>query len=194
MKKKILGLAIAMMSLTAVSGVAQTANDNTAATCPQEQVCNKTTGCTKDARKCPKGQCNLFEGLDLTDTQRAQLQQLNDKRRLSRDQAMQARKADRMRTDSTARAGRRAAKREYLEEVKAIIGPDQYVTFLENVYINGGAPDRRPGHKAAVSQGRDAKARAMRKGNGDRKLGRDGQRPARMVKASANLQSQTAGK
>ena len=33
---------------------------------------------------------------------------------------------------------RKNARKEYLEEVKAIIGPDQYIVFLENMYVNGG--------------------------------------------------------
>ena len=45
------------------------------------------------------------------------------------------------------RAERRASKKAYLEEVKAIIGPDQYVVFLENFYLNGGQGN---GHGKAV--------------------------------------------
>lgn len=177
MKKTVLGLAIAAMSFTAFGTMAQTTNNNNAvATCNNEQVCTANT-------KCPKGECNLFEGLNLTETQKAQLQKLNANRKASREQLAKARKENKMRTDSAARADRRASKKQYLEEVKAIIGPDQYVTFLENVYINGGN-GQRPGNKAAFAKENRGKAHAMRPGKGDRKLRRDGKVQGKMVKAS----------
>ncbi len=179
MKKSVLGLAIAAMSFTAFSTMAQTTDDNNAAaTCNNEQVCTANT-------RCPKGECNLFDGLNLTDTQKAQLQKLNADRKASREQLAKARKESKMRTDSAARADRRASKKQYLEEVKAIIGPDQYVTFLENVYINGGN-GQRPGNKAAFAKENRGKAHAMRPGKGDRKLRRDGKVQGKMVKASLN--------
>ncbi len=179
MKKTVLGLAIAAMSFTAFGTMAQTtSNNNAVATCNNEQVCTANT-------KCPKGECNLFEGLNLTDTQKAQLQKLHADRKASREQLAKARKENKMRTDSAARADRRASKKQYLEEVKAIIGPDQYVTFLENVYINGGN-GQRPGNKAAFAKENRGKAHAMRPGKGDRKLRRDGKVQGKMVKASLN--------
>lgn len=178
MKKTVLGLAIAAMSFTAFGTMAQTTTCNNAATCNNEQVCTANTNCTK-------AECSLFEGLNLTDTQKAQLQKLNADRKASREQLAKARKENKMRTDSAARVDRRASKKEYLEEVKAIIGPDQYVTFLENVYINGGN-GQRPGNKAAFAKENRGKAQAMRQGKGDRKLRRDGKVQGKMVKASLN--------
>lgn len=178
MKKTVLGLAIAAMSFTAFSTMAQTTACNNTASCNNEQVCTANT-------KCPKGECNLFEGLNLTETQKAQLQKLNANRKASREQLAKARKENKMRTDSAARADRRASKKQYLEEVKAIIGPDQYVTFLENVYING-VNGQRPGNKAAFAKENRGKAHAMRPGKGDRKLRRDGKVQGKMVKASLN--------
>lgn len=178
MKKSVLGLAIAAMSFTAFSTMAQTTACNNTASCNNEQVCTANTACTK-------GECALFDGLNLTDTQKAQLQKLNADRKASREQLAKARKESKMRTDSAARADRRASKKQYLEEVKAIIGPDQYVTFLENVYINGGN-GQRPGNKAAFAKENRGKAHAMRPGKGDRKLRRDGKVQGKMVKASLN--------
>lgn len=182
MKKTVLGLAIAAMSFTAFGTMAQTTTCNNAATCNNEQVCTANTNCTK-------AECSLFEGLNLTDTQKAQLQKLNADRKASREQLAKARKESKMRTDSAARADRRASKKQYLEEVKAIIGPDQYVTFLENVYING-VNGQRPGNKAAFAKENRGKAHAMRPGKSDRKLRRDGKVQGKMVKASLN-QAQT---
>lgn len=92
---------------------------------------------------------NPFEGLTLSDTQKAQLQQLNAQRKADRQQMAQTRKDNKQRNDSARIAERRAAKKSYLEQVKAIIGPDQYVVFLENMYVNGGAQ----GHGKAFKKG-----------------------------------------
>lgn len=180
MKKTVLGLAIAAMSFTAFSTMAQTTGCNNAATCSNEQVCATNTACTKADTVCP-----LFEGLNLTDAQKSQLQTLNANRRIAREQMAKARKETKMRDVQAARVDRRASKKEYLEEVKAIIGPDQYVTFLENVYINGGN-GQRPGNKAAFAKENRGKAHAMRPGKGDRKLRRDGKVQGKMVKTSLN--------
>lgn len=185
MKKSVLGLAIAAMSFTAFSTMAQTTACNNTASCNNEQVCTANTACTKVDAVCTGGECALFDGLNLTDTQKAQLQKLNADRKASREQLAKARKESKMRTDSAARADRRASKKQYLEEVKAIIGPDQYVTFLENVYING-VNGQRPGNKAAFAKENRGKAHAMRPGKGDRKLRRDGKVQGKMVKTSLN--------
>lgn len=183
MKKTVLGLAIAAMSFTAFGTMAQTTNN--AANCNNEQACTPNAPCTKADSVCTGGECALFEGLNLTDTQKAQLQTLNANRRIAREQLAKARKETKMRDAQAARADRRASKKQYLEEVKAIIGPDQYVTFLENVYINGGN-GQRPGNKAAFAKENRGKAHAMRPGKGDRKLRRDSKVQGKMVKASLN--------
>lgn len=180
MKKTVLGLAIAAMSFTAFSTMAQTTACNNAASCNNEQVCTTNAACTKADTVCA-----LFDGLNLTDTQKAQLQKLNANRRIAREQMAKTRKETKMRDVQAARADRRASKKQYLEEVKAIIGPDQYVTFLENVYING-VNGQRPGNKAAFAKENRGKAHAMRPGKGDRKLRRDGKVQGKMVKASLN--------
>ena len=180
MKKTVLGLAIAAMSFTAFSTMAQTTACNNTASCNNEQVCTTNAACTKADTVCA-----LFDGLNLTDTQKAQLQKLNANRRIAREQMAKARKETKMRDVQAARADRRASKKQYLEEVKAIIGPDQYVTFLENVYING-VNGQRPGNKAAFAKENRGKAHAMRPGKSDRKLRRDGKVQGKMVKASLN--------
>lgn len=132
MKKKILGLAAIAMSLIALPSVAQNKKNNDGR---KKQARIENTQCTKDFKKGDRATC-IFEGLTLSDTQKDQLKQLNEKQL-----------ADRQRNDSTMRAERRASKKAYLEEVKAIIGPDQYVVFLENFYLNGGQGN---GHGKAI--------------------------------------------
>ena len=134
MKKKILGLAAIAMSLIALPSVAQNKKNNDVR---KKEARIENTQCNKDFKKGDRATC-IFEGLTLSDTQKDQLKQLNEKQLANRKARKEALRADRQRNDSTMRAERRASKKAYLEEVKAIIGPDQYVVFLENFYLNGG--------------------------------------------------------
>lgn len=131
MKKKILSVALLATSLFAVNSFAQAPADNNSNTTSIENVRGK-----KMDKK--GGKKNPYEGLNLTDAQKAQLQQLDEKRNAQRKQNAEVQKMEKQRNDSVQMAARKTAKKEYLEEVKAIIGPDQYVVFLENFYINGG--------------------------------------------------------
>lgn len=134
MKKKILGLAAIAMSLIALPSVAQNKKNNDGR---KKGARIENTQCTKNFKKGDRATC-IFEGLTLSDTQKDRLKQLNEKQLADRKARKEALRADRQRNDSTMRAERRASKKAYLEEVKAIIGPDQYVVFLENFYLNGG--------------------------------------------------------
>lgn len=173
MKKKVLGLALIAMSFVAFNGMAQ---NNSAKTAKQENA-----KCAK-AGECGKKQCkmNPFEGINLTEAQQNQLKQLNDSRKAARDQQAQVRKAQKQSNDSVRAAERRADKKKYLDQVKAIVGPDNYVIFLENMYINGGGQHK--GGKA-MGPGKDFKqGKGDMKGpkgpRGDRKGPRGDKRPA----------------
>ncbi|MCX4289122.1 MAG: hypothetical protein OSJ46_06430 [Duncaniella sp.] len=155
MKKKILGLALIAMSCVTFGSMAQTPSvDNARAD-------------QKDLKgmKCVRQECkalNPFEGMNLTEAQQTQLQQLDAKRKAARQEQVQARKVNKQKKDSARMADRRAAKKAYLDEVKAIVGPENYVVFLENVYVNGGG--HRDGGKAAFRQHKNHKAQGDRKG------------------------------
>ncbi len=164
MKKKILSLAIVAMSMTAFTGFAQKPCDKAQKECTEQQCCKKEA-------KGDKGAC-LFEGLTLTDAQKAQLKELNQTRRAARKEAAESKKADKQRNDSTRLANRRAEKQDYLKQVKEIVGPEQYVIFLENFYINGG--NKQKPAKATIAQGRMAKGHGMRDAQ---KMGKKGDRP-----------------
>lgn len=165
MKKKILGLALIAMSFVTFTGMAQS-NSSDSSTTRQEKV--KTT---KENRKDNRPEKNPFEGMNLTETQKSQLKQLDEKRKAEHRQKAEARKAEKTakadkspRTDKNNQADkaakmaeRRAARKAYLAEVKAIIGPEQYVVFLENMYADNG------GHRRGTH--------GNRKGNGTCKPG-----------------------
>lgn len=146
MKKKILSLALAAITLASFNSMAQTP-DNAAA---QQTENVGTRG--RDIKKGPKMQ-NPFEGLDLTDAQKDQLKALREKRaaeRKARFEAMKQQKEagdrKRMERKSFNDSTRMAERKKYLEEVKAIVGPDNYVIFLENFYMNNQQmPTGRPG-------------------------------------------------
>lgn len=161
MKKKVLGLALVAMSLIAFNGMAQNSSDQTN-TVNKENVKSK---------KNEKGSCckaaNPFEGLNLNDSQKSQLQQLDSKRKAAREQQAQTRKETKQRNDSARMAARRADKKSYLEEVKAIIGPEQYVVFLENMYVNGGG--KQNGGKTAMKNGKNRKGKLTGHRNGQSK-------------------------
>lgn len=159
MKKKVLGLALVAMSLVSFSSMAQNKSNDT--TTKQETVKGKKTD--KQNRRT---QINPFDGLSLTETQKSQLQQLDANRKTARKQQAQTRRENKQRNDSARMAQRQATKKAYLDEVKAIIGPEQYVVFLENMYVNSGG--HRHG-KSAVSQSKNGNDKANRKGRGDSK-------------------------
>ncbi len=152
MKKKILSIVIAAFTLTAFSSMAQGT--------PSENNIQKkeNTKFKKFKSKRERAEVNPFEGINLTDAQKTQLQQLKEKRIAARKQDAQARKENKQRNDSSRLAARTAAKKAYLEEIKAIIGPDQYVIFLENAFVNGG------NHPKAAKQGNRFGKRSPEKG------------------------------
>lgn len=144
MKKKVLGLALIAISAFTFSSVAQT----------QANVKNTATEQSKcDKKQCDKQICNPFEGMNLSDSQKEQLKKLNETRRAQRTEKAKAHK-EQQKADRAKRAeARKAEKRAYLQNVKSIIGTENYVTYLENMVING---DRHKGHKGH---------KAMRDGN-----------------------------
>lgn len=175
MKKRILGVAFIMMSLISFGTLAQTQNNETKA--QQENVDNflkskkgdkvkagKSEDGKNKERKAKDGKKkirkNPYESLTLTETQKTQLRELDSRRKTERSEKSKMAKAEKQRRDSSVRAERRVAKKQYLEEVKAIIGPDQYVVYLENIVING----NRGGHHKAIKGSKDKQAKMKGQG------------------------------
>ncbi|MDE7413335.1 MAG: hypothetical protein K2N05_06045 [Muribaculaceae bacterium] len=142
MKKKVLSIALIAMSLVSFSGLAQN---------PNSKSCNNADGTCiekvkeKKGKEFKKEKRNPFEGMNLTDAQKSQLEDLNAKRKAAKEAAKaefkeqkQLMKNEKRAKDSLRMVQKRADKLNYLQEVKGIIGPDQYVVFLENYFVNGG--------------------------------------------------------
>lgn len=149
MKMKFFGLALAAITCVALNGNAQT-------TTTSDKCCANKTECTQQCKKdCKKDgkQCkadkkkgdraarqSAFDKMTLTADQKARLEQFHQKNREARKAQAEARKADKQRGDSAMRADREAAKRQYLTELKEIVGPDNYVIFLEESFLQDQGP------------------------------------------------------
>lgn len=177
MKKKIITLAIASMFTLGISAFAQSPqNDNN---------CQNTENCLRDGRKCTKKddkkcnrkddrQCkekkcvNPFEGLNLTEQQQAAIANIPSPRKVmkaARDQKSDATKSPEMR-----QAVARDIRVNYLNQVKAVLTPEQYVQFLENNFVNAqpGKDGKKPG-----KDGRHGDKRHHAKGHHGDKAGRN---------------------
>lgn len=197
MKKKIFSVALLAMSLFAVNSIAQTpstGSDTQIENVKGKKCDKKCEKADKDGKKADKkekrAKMNPYEGLKLTDAQKTKLQQLDEKRLAQHKQNKEAEKAENQRNDSLKMEARKTAKKEYLNEVKAIIGPDQYVVFLENFYINGGNhvnKQMKQGQRGGknFAQGKDMKGK---KGDA-RKKGNKGDRNKQGKNAKANAQA-----
>lgn len=157
MKKTVLGIALLATAFAGLNASAQdnkTCNNNcTAATCTQtcDNNCPTPGNCNEANKKGmrPANQPNPFEGLNLSDAQKEQLKALRDKNAQARKEANK----DKAQRNADKRNERMAQKKQYLEDVKAIIGNDNYVLFLENFYLNAGG---RPGQPKMAQNGKIA--------------------------------------
>lgn len=84
---------------------------------------------------------SCFNGLNLTDTQKQQLQALCKNYRDKRQALRQDNRQNKQRNDSLRKDMRNKAldlKRQQLADIKKILTPEQYTQFLEQNYINKG--------------------------------------------------------
>lgn len=163
MNKKLFATAIVALSAAIATPMfAQNTNvtKDCKATC--EQKC--------EAKKGDKAH-NPFEGLNLTAEQQAKLDAL-------KNECMQQKKAakEAKESDKTARKQQaKDARAQQLAKIKAILTPEQYVTFLENNFLN---KDGKMGKGEMAKKGhRDGKDMQKKENRGDR-----GQRPERKQK------------
>lgn len=160
MKKKLMSLALVAL-LTASASVSTFAQSNSNEKAKTEKNDKKQRADKKQPRV-----NNPFEGLNLTEAQRAKLADLDksktDQRKRDKEAAMAARKEQ----AGKMKQARLDERKKYLADVRQIIGEANYVQFLENYYVNGQRPVGRHG-KLAHNRG---------KMNRDKK---NGQRPGR---------------
>lgn len=164
MKKILSSLAILLVASVGFSAFAQSPAQKTQTPAKSEKKVRQ--GERKQAR-------NLFEGLNLTDQQKAQLKEI--KPGLSKEQREEMKAQRKARMEQQAQQ-RKQAPRDYLAKVKAVLTPEQYVQFLENNFVEKTAVKKAP-RKA----GKDFRKGGKRgiKAQGPRKGGKKVQRPGR---------------
>lgn len=124
---------------------------------PCPQVCD---GTRRGQRPCP------FDGLNLTADQQARIKALQETCRAENRQDKADRKAEKARL-------RNDRRRQCLNNIKEILTPEQYVTFLENNFINGGG-HKAPRHDKMARRGNFSKDRKMAKASKDVKSSKEG--------------------
>lgn len=196
MKKTLFSLTL--MALAAIPTFAQSKP-----ACDGDNKCKQETVCCRQDKKCNKpDSCRkaaLFEGIQLTDAQKAKVEALNAKmykerqearqefakgkadakkavKDLSKDEKKAAKQAgkDARRAEMKARCeAAKASKAAYLAEMKTILTPDQYVKYLENAYTSAIGGNHGKNIKFN-GKGRDMKC--GKDGRPDERM-RDGRRP-----------------
>lgn len=145
MKKKIFGIAAAIMALVAINASAQTSDTNTANNCTNGQAkCKKAEKCDNQKGKC----VNPFDGLNLTDAQKQSLKDIK-KPSCKKDSSCtkankectkankECTKADKKEMKAERAQRMKTARKEYLSQIQQILTPEQYQQFLENNFVNG---------------------------------------------------------
>lgn len=131
MKKTILSLAILAMS---TAGITASAQSKTTTVCPvSAEQCQPAAECLQH---CSKYCFDRYKGLDLTDSQKEQLRKLDEERANARKTRIKDARENKQRNDSTRFEQRRTDRKNYLEKVKSIVGPEKYVIFLENFFVD----------------------------------------------------------
>lgn len=172
MKKTILSLAVLFATSFSFSALAQA---------PAEGA-----SCSGDKPEC----CEtvLFEGIILTPDQQTKIQELNASRaqaaKVKKEAAKQKKEA--AKADRKAKAeAKKADRKDYLNSVKSVLTPDQYVIFLENAYVNAPARMGKPDGKIGKAPKGDMKAFGGKKG---KMVGKNGKIESRM-KAKAEAEN-----
>ena len=159
MKKIILSIAVVLASMTGFSAIAQPPDDN--ATQP-------TTESTKRPPKTNTPRYNPFAGLNLSETQQSELQALRPSKEAKKqnkdkkDDVKNMTTAEKQALRKQRAENRIQNRRDYLDKVKNILTPNQYMQFLENSYVEQGVN----GKNKVSNNKRHAnnKAQAMRGG------------------------------
>lgn len=182
MKKKIMTIAIALSALCVLPSVAKNPDtNNTNVPACEAGACNQGGQCRGDRADRQANRPNPFEGITLTPEQQSALS------------ALEAQRPSRSQADSEARAqareARKEARRNYLNQVKDVLTPDQYVTFLENIALqqgNHGNRHARQEMRQGNRQGRQELTQASRQRQHNRQGNRLGSHENQRRNSDAN--------
>ena len=197
MKKIFLSVLMAGALICGGTAFAQTPTDGNSGATKQTECCKDAKGAKKDkkdgkSKKGTKGlkgekknkpKFNPFDGVQLTDDQQQRLQVLRQgigPVQLTPEMKAKIKENPNLTPEQKAqlKAERKAKKLEnkkkYLNGVKEILTPEQYVVFLENVYLYTPKADKNfKGPKDARKAGKDFK-------------GRKGDKPGKLKKPANN--------
>ena len=168
MKKIFLPLAFVTAGFFAFNASAQQP-DNTAAS----KCCEPAQQCCQSAEEscCGATECALvgFEGVTLTPEQQSSVKALNEKYAQARKDGKKA-KAEAKKQE---RKDFKETKKAYLQEMKDILTPEQYVVYLENIVLT--TPQQQPQMRQGMKAHKpDAKFQGKKEGKKDGK--KDGKR------------------
>lgn len=134
MKKTLLALSLSVLSVLGFSAMAQNQKTNEKCDKAKKELCTKG-----ECKKGDKAKYNPFEGLNLTQDQEQKLAAL----KAQKPERPEGQRGDKDKKEKMTQEQRQAKmqarqdrSREYLAKVKAILTPEQYVSFLENVAVH----------------------------------------------------------
>lgn len=187
MKKKVIGFIVAIAAITTGSVFAQKQADQAKGK-QQTECCQqgKDSKKGKGERKGPK--FNAFDGIQLNADQQQKLQVLREGLgpvKLTKEEKEKLKAENKGLTDeqkkqkkAERKAKKAEAKKNYLKGVKETLTPEQYVIFLENVYLYSPEQQKAMSHKDGKKKGgkdmkdskkRDGKDMKDKKGKKDSK-------------------------
>ena len=174
MRKKVLGFVIAISALSAGMMFAQSNSQNQA---PANKEYSKSDKGMKKGQRAPY---NPFDGVQLTTDQQEKLKVLREGLgpvKLDKQQMQNLTDEQKKQMKKEAKAKKAENKKKYLDGVKGILTPDQYVVFLENVYLYGPEPSNKGNMKFEKKGDRkgnkDHKGKKSSKGDKQRKADKE---------------------
>lgn len=176
---------ILLLTATCALGIlgASAQQKGTANCTPCPEGCTPAT-CT--APQCNKPCFDPFAGLNLSADQQTKLQALKAECKAQKQQTKADKKALRQQAKADCKARRAENRKAMLAKVKDILTPEQYVTFLENAFVNDSPRGSRDNHHAQLRGGDRKHDKAFKKGDRSNRQA-DGKEQGRPDAPSQNL-------
>lgn len=174
MKKLVLSIALVTAGIFAMN--AQKPQPQPACCTTQQECCSASEQCCTQQKNKPQ-KPNALEGITLTAEQQKSIDELNTK---YAEQRREAGKADKE-NKANRRQQAQESKKAYLDEMKKILTPEQYTTYLENMALTSHSQNMR---KPKANNKRDGK----NDNKNHRKPGKNNNRPVRLNQAQQQAQ------
>lgn len=161
MKKMILAAIVALSALGATTISAQNVGSSAKVlNAPKTERCENKGACCDD---------KAFEGINLTDAQKAQIKQIQADCEKQCKAAKEEKKAAAQAAKENKKQKAAENRRAYLAKIKNVLTPEQYTLFLENAFVNnGGRPDGPRPDKMRMESKKSKNSRPERAEHGKR--------------------------